>query len=286
MDAGSEYLLRLFGLPESAMPADVHDLAINTALRLGRFGGQGRDYRVVRPLGSRNWLIFATESGGGCLRVTEGVVAVGAGSVAAIAPGTPHDYATDPRCGRWAFAWAHCKPPADWLPLLQWPARRPGIHVLEFADRARLARGHAALREAVACAAMADLPRALEFARNRLHAALLWWHAAMPVQRVLDPRIGAACERIARELARRLPVALLARDVGLSPGRFARLFAAETGLTPRRWIEQQRLVRAAELLRQGQAVAAVARQVGFANAFHFSTRFRRWSGRPPSAEQG
>jgi AraC family transcriptional regulator of arabinose operon len=97
-----------------------------------------------------------------------------------------------------------------------------------------------------------------------------------------DPRILRAMQTVCADLAAPHSVASLARTAGLSPSRFAHLFKTETGLTPQRYIEQQRIERAAQLLlRTPFPVAEIARQVGFDCPFYFSTRFSHHTGRSP-----
>lgn len=74
-----------------------------------------------------------------------------------------------------------------------------------------------------------------------------------------------------------LTVQLLARRAHLSPRTFARRFRAVTGSTPHRWLLDQRLQRAEELLeRTDLTVDAVAGRAGFGSAdtlrHHFAVR--------------
>jgi AraC family transcriptional regulator len=74
----------------------------------------------------------------------------------------------------------------------------------------------------------------------------------------------------------------LAAAAHLSPGYLSRLFRHHYGIGPVAAVELLRLARAATLLtRSNLSVAAVARDCGFANPFHFSRRFRRVYGQPP-----
>lgn len=85
------------------------------------------------------------------------------------------------------------------------------------------------------------------------------------------------------------PIALaeLARSAGLSRFHFVRAFRAAAGLTPMRWLRQQRLQAARTLLlTTGQPLRAIASQVGFADEFQLSRVFRREVGTPPSRLRG
>ncbi|MEP7187511.1 MAG: GlxA family transcriptional regulator [Rhodanobacter sp.] len=64
-----------------------------------------------------------------------------------------------------------------------------------------------------------------------------------------------------------LSVDALAQHAGLSPRHFARLFQAEVGITPGRWVELARVAAARNLLEAGvDAPKQVAAKCGFANA--------------------
>ena len=252
----------------------------HTALSTGDFR-KGPRYRVCRPDGSGNWLLFATVAGGGVFRHAAGTVPLPAGSVAAIAPGTPQDYATDPGCGTWAFAWAHVRPEPDWLELLAWAEVVPGVRLLVPSPTAQ-ERIVACVRAAHAAAGDLGMRRGRDIARARIHEALLWCDEANPRHQggaAEDPRLTAVRGFILAHLADPLNLAGLARVAGLSVPRFAHLFRAGLGIAPMAYVEQQRLLRAGELLLDARReVQAVAAAVGFVNPFHFSTRFRRWSG--------
>ncbi|WP_096725434.1 helix-turn-helix domain-containing protein [Paraburkholderia acidicola] len=74
----------------------------------------------------------------------------------------------------------------------------------------------------------------------------------------------------------------LAGVAGLSEFHFARMFRTSFGLPPHAWIAQLRLERARTLLRTtGLPLASVAAHCGYANASHFSHRFREAFGVAP-----
>jgi AraC family transcriptional regulator of arabinose operon len=257
------------------------DPAIDTALSVEDFD-EGPAYLIERRTGTRNWLIFATHGGGGRIGHAQGWLTLRPGSLAAIVEGTPHRYGTDPDCRRWRFAWTHCKPEAAWLPLLAWPEVAPGIRRLPDPDPVLHGRIVGALQEA-ADLLVGPYQQRLGLARNAVHRALLWCGEAL-APREVDPRLQAVMDHVRRHLDRPLRLDGLAAVAGLSPCRFSRVFAAAVGLPPLRWVEQQRLSQAAAELQSGSlAVAAIAARVGYGDAYHFSRRFRAWSGHSPSA---
>jgi transcriptional regulator GlxA family with amidase domain len=74
----------------------------------------------------------------------------------------------------------------------------------------------------------------------------------------------------------------LARLAMMSERTFARRFVAETGTTPHRWIVQQRVLRARELLEQTDLpVDSVATHSGFGSAALLRTHFQSVVGTSP-----
>ena len=156
----------------------------STSLALGDYRC-GSDYRVVRRRGASNWLILATEAGGGRLRRRSVDLRCRPGSIIAIAPGVPQDYATDPAVGTWVFTWAHVRPPSEWLPLLAWPEVLPGIHRAPSPPSTVFATVVHLLREGVAWEAAGGLG-ARTLAGLRLHEALLHLARTHPGPAPLD----------------------------------------------------------------------------------------------------
>ncbi len=109
---------------------------------------------------------------------------------------------------------------------------------------------------------------------------------AAPVGR-LSPSQLEAVERAAALLtaqAGAMPVATLARRVGLSRTHLARCFALRYGVSPMRFHLRQRILRAQdELTRHRRPIKAVAELLGFASVHQFTRCFARVCGLPPAA---
>src|SRR5690606_38634344 len=74
----------------------------------------------------------------------------------------------------------------------------------------------------------------------------------------------------------------LARRATMSERTFARRFAAETGTTPHRWMLQQRVLRARELLESSDvSIERIAHEVGFSSAALLRSHFRTVLGTSP-----
>jgi len=96
-----------------------------------------------------------------------------------------------------------------------------------------------------------------------------------------ERRITAALRRIEAATDAPLPLAALAREAGMSPYHFLRLFREIVGMTPHQYVLRTRLHRAAlRLRRTDEPVAAVAYDAGFNDLSTFNHRFRRVMGGP------
>jgi AraC-like DNA-binding protein len=114
-----------------------------------------------------------------------------------------------------------------------------------------------------------------------------WWAGSAPppawYRALGDPVVGEALRLLHTDHRRRWTVAELAAKTGSSRAAFAARFAAMVGEPPLTYLTGWRMALAADLLRDTEeTVAAVAREVGYADAFAFSVAFKRARGRTPS----
>ena len=111
----------------------------------------------------------------------------------------------------------------------------------------------------------------------RPESAPAWYRA------LADPSIGEALRLLHEDAAHRWTVAALAAKVGVSRAAFAARFTSLVGEPPLTYLTGWRMALAADLLRDTEAtVAAVAREVGYLDAFAFSVAFKRARGVSPS----
>ena len=109
-----------------------------------------------------------------------------------------------------------------------------------------------------------------------------------PSSRVGRERLPAHLVRRLRDfvestLGHDIDVPAMAAVAGMSDAHFARAFAATVGVTPHRYVMTRRLCRARLLLeRTRRSTHAIALDVGFTSASHFTARFRREFGLVPS----
>ncbi|WP_299448140.1 helix-turn-helix domain-containing protein [uncultured Phycicoccus sp.] len=94
----------------------------------------------------------------------------------------------------------------------------------------------------------------------------------------IDPRVRPAVDLVRREWGTHglglVAVGRLAAACGMSAGHFSRTFRGAVGASPAAAFELVRLARAATLLQRANVgLAEVARDCGFADAYHLSHRF-------------
>lgn len=131
----------------------------------------------------------------------------------------------------------------------------------------------------------AVLHRLLEFV---LVVALRSWGADTEIPTwfgaIAEPAIGEALALLHADPRRGWTTAALATEVRMSRAAFSARFTRLVGEPPMAYLTGWRMTLAADLLRDTDAtVAAVAREVGYENAFAFSTAFKRVHGRSPAA---
>ncbi len=96
-------------------------------------------------------------------------------------------------------------------------------------------------------------------------------------------RIGRAIAFIEAHLNRPLTLDDVARHADMSRFHFCRAFKRSKGLTFREFLARCRILRATELLLEGdRSIKEVSAEVGFKGVPHFSRIFRKITGEPPS----
>ena len=97
-----------------------------------------------------------------------------------------------------------------------------------------------------------------------------------PVPPAVTGGLGRVLEWAQRRLGEDLPVARWARQAAMSPRTFARRFHDETGTTPHRWLNHQRVLAAQQRLETtSQSIDEVADAVGLRTAATLRLHFRR-----------
>lgn len=240
---------------------------------------EGADYTNWRRHGTTDWLLIHTIAGSGRVVGPSGTIVTRAGDAVLLRPQFPHDYGT--AVESWSLAFAHFHPRAEWSALLDWPVEAGGVGILRASEDVH-PRILAALRSCARSSA-GSLPQSELFAVNALEAALLWLDTQNPLRGRMDERLLRVMEHIGADLAGDLGVDVLARVATLSPSRLTHLFTARLGIPPQRYVERERLTRAAQLLAStDRAVGEIARDGGWDDPLYFSRRFARLHGMSPT----
>ena len=134
----------------------------------------------------------------------------------------------------------------------------------------------------------AGSPEVVQTLSSALIQALLGAGSDLPASVALPtPDFQAGQARMAvrfvhDNLSRPLTLGEIADHVHVSPRQLTRLFAHFTGTSPAAYIERARLDRAAALLlKSSLSLKAIAREVGYPDAAHFSRVFSKRNGNPP-----
>jgi AraC family transcriptional regulator of arabinose operon len=240
---------------------------------------------TFRPHGAKDWLIIYTRAGSGLYRYPGGEFSSRRGDITLYRPGVFQDYRIAPDSRRWDVLFAHFLPREEWLGWLRWPELAPGFMRLTLAEAVLRRRVESSLEEMVQLASSV-LARRVAFAQNCLERVLLWCDTVHPGQgdARLDPRVRRAVEHLSAHLREPFSEERLAQVAGLSPSRLRHLFRAQVGDSPRDYLESQRLRRATELLTLSrQTIGEIADELGFANPFYFTLRFKKQTGESPRA---
>ena len=103
-------------------------------------------------------------------------------------------------------------------------------------------------------------------------------HLPMPV----DARVLQICERLEQRPDDGSTLSDWALHLGVNVKTIQRLFTAQTGMSFGRWRQQARLLRALQLLAQGEKVIDIALALGYESPSAFTTMFRKQFGQTPS----
>lgn len=106
--------------------------------------------------------------------------------------------------------------------------------------------------------------------------------AGAPISPGLAPWQARKVLRVIDENPGQLTIRELAEAVGLSAGHFSRRFKGSFGISPRRWVIQDRLERAKTLMQRTRSpLSQIAADCGFSDQSHLSRTFRAIVGSSP-----
>jgi AraC family transcriptional regulator len=111
-----------------------------------------------------------------------------------------------------------------------------------------------------------------------------WQRLREYIGKLSQRKLRQAIEYINQNLTEDLTISEIADELEMSQYYFSRLFKQSIGVSPYRYIMQQRIERAKYLLRTTSlSVAAIAAQVGFSSQNQFTIQFRKLVGTTPSS---
>jgi AraC family transcriptional regulator of arabinose operon len=206
-----------------------------------------------------------------------------AGTLGLTAPNTPYSVQV-PEAHR--EIWLFFLPRPEWRRWLNWgrpdhaPAGGCRVTLTDRVSRVQITRG---MRQALAYS-QSRLPAGPRLTELALEQVLILAASLSAGGGALDERLERVLRAMRHDLARPWREAELAAIATLSTSRFAHLFHEKLAVSPLRHLEQLRLERAKSLLLgTSSPVKEIAAEVGYPDALHFSTRFRRLVGRSPRA---
>ncbi|WCM29061.1 helix-turn-helix transcriptional regulator [Sphingomonas sp. QA11] len=125
-------------------------------------------------------------------------------------------------------------------------------------------------------------------AAERVAAVILDEIGGLPVETFglslpRDPRMLRVAQALIDDPADDRAIGAWAALACVSERTLSRRFVEETGFSLRVWRQRSKLMRALEMLAEGQAVTTIALDLGYATASGFIALFRRTFGEPPAA---
>jgi AraC-like DNA-binding protein len=103
----------------------------------------------------------------------------------------------------------------------------------------------------------------------------------LPKVRAEPALVQAVKHRLLEDLNARPTLSTLADEYRVTPFVLLRAFVRETGLSPHAFMQQERVRRAMQLLREGASIAQVGARTGFADQSHFTRVFKQQTGVTP-----
>ncbi len=240
-------------------------------------------YTNWRPHGSGDCLLIYTQAGAGAFVTPTGHCLARPGDAVLYAPRDAQDYSTCPQAGKWHLLWVHFTPKPHWQVWLKWPVNEHGLKLLALQGEPR--RNFVRAMRSIVRLSRIPIAAAQDLAANALEEALIWAHVSVSNKTwlALDPRVHQAMNLLTSDLRRPFQMETLARLCQVSSSRLAHLFKAETQTTPQQFLENHRIQQACTLLRiTDWSIARIAAEVGYEDAFYFTNRFRRRTGKSPT----
>ncbi|MEO6846916.1 MAG: helix-turn-helix domain-containing protein, partial [Chthoniobacterales bacterium] len=232
-----------------------------------------------RTKGTPDYLLIYTMRGSGIVHSHGPGITVHTGDVILFEPHALQSCTANPEASGWHILWVHFQARPHWMPWLNFSNREKGLHTAHM----RGAFLQKQIKESLMRCKQNCHQRFYDMAMNALECCLLWIFSTQTNHAILDSRIQAAIDYLTRQIQDSFSVPDLARECGLSVSRFSHLFREQVGVTPQHYVEEMRLQQASQyLLSSTSSISEIAAQVGYANAFYFTSRFKKKFGQTPT----
>lgn len=231
-------------------------------------------YRIVRTRLSGAYFM-ATLKGTGRVFLNGQWTECGTGRAVLLMPGVLNAFYTERSKTPWSHCWVRIAAGSD---VLRGPADR--MQIVTSWNPGPLSHAILGMREAALAGAEPSMLQ--HWAELVLLSVLRFRREFDP-----DPRIVRLWETVERNLSAAWSMDEMADVAALSPEHLRRLCRIATGRAPHAHLIHLRMKHAAELLlTTNWTVERIAQAVGYANAFVFSTAFKKVIGWPPSTYSG
>lgn len=228
-----------------------------------------------------SWTLHLTTNGNAEIYGKNRITDIGRGDLVLFKPDADCHYQRHPDCIKWVHLWALFQPRSQWLDWLAWPELDDGVFCLQGADKQGI---EGPFNEVVAIGS-GGTSLAHELQMNLLEQIIIRAQTLIPRETdvALDPRIRCACGYIRKHLSRAFSVDDIASHCNLSPSHLSHLFKEQTGISPKRWRDDLRLLEARKLLAEPQhSITSIAEKIGYSDPIQFSKLFRKKMGCSPS----
>jgi len=245
---------------------------------------QGRidDILTSRPNTKSAWTLQLTTQGSGDYNCIRQRIQSKPGTALLFSPDAFYNYCRSDHSELWEHHWVYFPMQESWIELMQWPAVGPNIYALELGDDCSKKIQRLTFDLIDIRGDEDDFSEALK--RSILEQILLRCRRKSPStqQPLMDLRVNKCMDFIAHHLSNPLTIAELGEEVGLSSQRLSYLFKKQTGTTILSWRDEQRMIRAAQLLAQNnQSITTIADAIGYPDPLYFSRVFHQRVGISP-----
>jgi AraC-like DNA-binding protein len=273
----------LFVLPPSfVLQARRHPLLRGLFLTAAGYYPEAPGHLVERPGGVPEIILIACLSGRGWAELERGrTLPVQAGEVVVILPGAAHAYGADDKMP-WSIMWAHFRGShlADFTKLVGATRTDPILKLPPGAlERLRFDELYLALE------AGCTLPNLLASSARLRMILIELARLRVPV----NQRTGSTHEAVRQNIEwmrmhrhRKIALAGLAAQAGLSVPHYSACFKRRTGNSPMNYFQRLKIQHAAQLLALTDLrVEEIAEAVGLEDPFYFSRLFKKVMGQSP-----